>query len=77
MEYHRVAGTYFEKYDVNKVAQSIQKQGQTGKIRLRFGSTAELKKACADLVDRNNLTANPSVRVSKDDAICVLRIDQK
>ena len=77
MEYHRVNGTYFEKYDANTVAASMQAQQKTGKYRLRFGSTAELRKACQDIVDKNNLTANPQFRVSKDDAQCVLRIDQK
>ena len=77
MEYHRVTGTYFEKFDVNTVGASVQKQGSTGHIRLRFGSTAELKKACQVLVDQNNLTANAQLRVSKDDAMCVLRIDKK
>ncbi|MBR3358451.1 MAG: hypothetical protein IKG46_11605 [Solobacterium sp.] len=76
MEYHHVAGTYFAKYDPAAVGASAQQQAQKGSIRLRFGSTAELKKACTDLVDRSNLTASAQLRVSKDDDMCVLRIDR-
>ena len=76
MEYHHVAGTYFETYD-SRAAAAVQKQAPSGKIRLRFGSSAALKKACADIVDANNLTSSSQLRVSRDDAICVLRIDRK
>ena len=76
MEYHRVNGTYFETYSQQAVLASMQTQLNTGKIRLRFGSTAELQKACRDIVERNNLTASGKLRVTKDDTMCVLRIDQ-
>lgn len=77
MEYHRVAGTYFEKFDGNAVLASMQKQLPTKVMRFRFGSTSELSKAVQSIVINNNLLAQPNLRISKDDVMCVLRIDQK
>ena len=76
MEYHRNANTYFERYDANALA-SVQAQAPSGKVRLRFGSTAELAKAIQDVVINNNLTSTNQLRITKDDVMCVLRIDRK
>lgn len=75
MEYHRVNHTYFETYERDAVAASVQKQNQSGRIRLRFGSTAELRRAMDDIVYRNNLTDDPRLVITRDDVMCVLRID--
>lgn len=76
MEYHRVSNTYFEKYDVNAIAASVQAQDKSNRIRLRFSSTKDLQKAVQEIVMQNNLTSNPAYRVTKDDVMCVLRIDR-
>ena len=76
MEYYHVNGIYFETYNANAVYASVQAQEKTGRIRLRFGSTAELKKAVQDIVYRNNLTANAGLRITLDEVMCVLRIDK-
>ena len=77
MEYHRLAGTYFEKYDANAVLASAQAQAPGGKVRLRFGSTQALAQAVQAIVVQNNLLNQPQLRVNKDDVMCVLRIDRK
>ena len=74
--YYHVNGIYFETYDANAVYASVQTQEKTGRIRLRFGSTAELKKAVQDIVYRNNLTSNAGLRITLDEVMCVLRIDK-
>ena len=76
MEYHRAAGTYFEKYDANAVYASVQQQAQSGRVRLRFGSTSALNQAVQDVVIKNNLVNQKALRITKDDTMCILRIDR-
>ena len=75
MEYHRVNHTYFETYDSEAVKASLQAQSSSGRIRFRFGSTAELQKALQDIVYRNHLTDDSRLVITRDDVMCVLRID--
>ena len=74
-EYHRTAGTFFPVYDPDAVNESITKQGN--RVRLRFGSPLELRKAVEDIVYKNDLLNHPDYVLSKDDDSCVLRMDIK
>ena len=77
MEFHRLAGTYFEKYDANQVLASVQQQAPGGKVRLRFGSAQALAQAIQGVVIDHNLVNQSQLRITKDDIMCVLRIDRR
>ena len=62
--------------DSYAIAASVQAQDKSNRIRLRFSSTKDLQKAVQEIVMQNNLTSNPAYRVTKDDVMCVLRIDR-
>lgn len=59
--YHIHRGYYLESYDYSEVSRIVDIQSENDAIEIKFGSEAELQRACSDLFDNRRVFGIPCI----------------